>query len=559
MHSDDPGVARLVDAYADRRIDRREFLRGAFALGLSLPAAAALLAACGGGEETAEQTPITARGDTTTPTVAEVPDWLTIRLVNDVSNMDPANVPTTPDAIVMNCVNEGLVTFKPNTFEVVNHLAETFTPSPDGLSFEFKLKEGIQFHSGYGELTAEDVKFSYERIAGLTKPKIESAYRGDWSPHLEEVQVTDTYSGTIVLKEPFAAIMRSTLPVGSGLVLSKKAVEERGDEYPTHPIGTGPYEFVSWTPNAKVVLKRFADYGGANQEYAGSAFPEIHFIPIQDDSASDIALQTGEIDVAQLSLQGIDRFTSDEGFQVVKRTSLDYQWIGMNMLHPKLADIRVRQAIRLAVDVPAIIEAAFEGKWTRATAIIPPGMGLGHWADAPVYDRDVDGAKALLEDAGVSGLELSFMFTDQTGSKNLAEIVQSNLADVGIELTLNQVDSATFYELGKNLRERELIFIGFGTQPDPSWSTVWFTCDQLDVWNWMYWCDEEYDRLHFAAVKEVDTATRNEMYIQMQRLWDEAAHTIWVVWPTYYFGARKGIEPAITPGGTLTPWAFKAV
>src|SRR6266545_1337614 len=225
----------------------------------------------------------------------------------------------------------------------------------------------------------------------------------------------------------------------------------------------------------------------------------------------------------------------------------------MNMLHPKLSDIRVRKAVRLAVDVPAILDAAFEGKMTRATALIPPNMGIGYWPDAPVYDRNVDDAKALLADAGVSNLELTFTFTEETGSKDLAQITQSNLSDVGIKLTLEQVEAATLYELGKNLRERQLFYVGYVTEPDPSWSTVWFICKQLDVWNWMYWCDKEYDRLHFAALKELDEQKRTDMYIAMQKLWDAAAHTIWTHWPTDYFASRKGIEASIYPTSWWLP------
>src|SRR5207249_5683328 len=107
------------------------------------------------------------------------------------------------------------------------------------------------------------------------------------------------------------------------------------------------YEFVSWTPKQKVVLKRFAQYGGASNAFIGTAWPEIDFIPIEDDNASDIALQSGQLDFAQLSLAGVNRFSSNSKFGVAKRVSLNYQWIGMNIRHPKLKDIRVRQAIRI--------------------------------------------------------------------------------------------------------------------------------------------------------------------------------------------------------------------
>ena len=345
--------------------------------------------------------------------------------------------------------------------------------------------------------------------------------------------------------------------MGSGLVLSRKAVTERGKKYATHPIGTGPYEFIRWTPKQKVVLKRFAQYGGASNAFIGTPWPEIDFIPIEDDNASDIALQSGQLDFAQLSLAGIDRFSSNSKFSVTKRVSLNYQWIGMNILHPKLKDIRVRQAIRLAIDVPSIIEAAFEGKWQQATAIIPPGMKLGYWKGAPKYPRNVAKAKSLLQAAGVSNLELTFTYTEQTGADALAQIVQQNLGDIGIKLDLKKVDSGTYYTLGKNERSRQLFFVGFVTEPDPSWSMVWFTCNQLDVWNWMYWCSASFDQLQAKGLRTLSTAQRNRIYIQMQKEWDRNANTVWIAWPTYYFGTKKSIQPAISPHAWTIASSFK--
>jgi len=550
MSTHEPRVQNLVDDLVSNRIDRRQFVRRAFALGLAAPAVSAILAACGGGDEegAAPAGGGTEAGGEATAAIAETAAQLTVQ-TGEVSNVDPAFWPASPDYQTGAAIHEGLVTYKPGTLEVVNQLAETFTPSADGLAYEFKLKEGILFHKDYGELTAEDVKYSFERIAGLNEPKLDSPYKGDWSPALKEVQVKNKYEGVILLKEPFAAIMRSTLPVGAGLVLSKKAIEERGEKIATDPVGTGPYQWETWKPGVETVLTRFAEYGGASDEILGTLFDRIRLVTILEHSAADIALETGETDFSEISLQGIDRFEQNDDFTVYKQETLNYYWIGMNVLHPKLEDIRVRQAIRLAIDVPSMLEAAFEGRMTRATSILPPGMGLGYWEDAPVYDRDVDAAKGLMADAGVSSLELKFTFTEDVGTKQVAQIAQANLADIGIKVNLEKVDGAAFYELGKNLRQRELFYVGYVTEPDPSWSTVWFICDQLDVWNWMYWCDKEFDRLHFAALKEQDEAKRHEMYIEMQKRWDEAAHTVWTHWPTNYWAARKGVTPSIYPTG----------
>jgi peptide/nickel transport system substrate-binding protein len=583
MTSGDDRTTRLVDDFLQRRIDRRQFLRRAVAGGLSLSAASALLAACGGEEEAAAPPPpaepppaepAPAEPPPAEPAPAEPPAEppaagpteasgpLRIRLTADIINLDPAFYPGGVDEIAMFGIYEGLVRYAPGTWDLVNQLAETFEPSPDGLQFAFKLKEGIQFHGGYGEVTAEDVKFSYERIAGLTTPPLdpESPYKGDWAPHLQEVRVDDTYSGTIILKEPFAPLLATTLPVPSGWILSKKAVEERGEDYATSPIGTGPYEFVEWQPKQQVRLQRFADYSGASADTLGTIWDELVLVPIEEDEAAAIAIETGELDFGEITGDAIQRFSENSDFTVEQRTTLDYTWIGMNISSPRLEDINVRQAIRYAIDVPGILEAAFEGQYERATAILPPGMPIGYWADAPVYERDLDQANQLLSQASNPPTQLDYKFTEETGSRATGEIVQANLAEIGIEVTLTELDSSAYYALEpEEMRSRDLFFVGFITNPDPSWSTVWFVCDQIDVWNWMYWCDEEYDRLHYAALQESDPAARNDMYIQMQQRWDEAAHTVWLGWPTRYYAARQGIEQALRPDARILPTAFNAV
>ena len=87
---------------------------------------------------------------------------------------------------------------------------------------------------------------------------------------------------------------------------------------------------------------------------------------------------------------------------------------------------------------------------------------------------------------------------------------------------------------------------------------VWFTCDQFDEWNWMYWCNEKFDKLQSTALKESDESRRNNAYIEMQKLWDEAVHTVWVAWPTKYFAFKKGLRPALTPHGRVLPQAFRS-
>jgi len=533
-------VDRLIDAYVSRRIDRRTFLQRSVALGVS---ASALLAACGGEEEGAAPKLDTA--------------LLRIHLDEDIENLDPAIQPGHADGNVASSIFQNLVSFKPGTYDPVNELAEAWNGSEDGLRWDFTLKKGVQFHKGHGEMTAEDVKFSFERIAGLTKPKLESPYAGDWAA-LKVVEVKDQYSGTVILKEPFAPLMTTTIPQQAGEIVSKKAVTELGDKFGTSPVGTGPYEFREWKRKQRVSLKRFAQ----NQNVVDFADPPpwkaIDFIVIGEDNPTVIALETGELDFAVLPTSAIDRVEGSGDFNVTSKTTLNYNWIGMNVLHENLKDKNVRLAVRYGIDVPSILEAAFDGRWEQATAILPPGMPIGHWADAPKYERDIEQSKQYLSDAGAEGLKLVMSVTaDEPGAETVAEIVQANLNEVGFDIEVDVQEGGVFAQATKEANaKKQLFYTGFTTNPDPSWSTVWFTCDQVDVWNWMSWCNEEYSRLDKEAVRTAEPEKRDEIYIRMQELMDEDVVAVWVAWPTDYFGTKKGIKPSIAPDGDYDAWSF---
>jgi peptide/nickel transport system substrate-binding protein len=528
-----------------RRLDRRQFLGRGALMGLSVGAAGTLLAACGG--STTPALTGGAKGGT-----------LKLRMLNDMSAADSSRWQTFGDELIINTINEGLVTYKPGTYERVNQLAETFTPSSDGLRFDFKLKEGIQFHGGYGEVTADDVKFSFERCAGLTKSTPASTYTADWSG-LKEVKVTGKYTGTIIFDKFFAPFLGSTLPLSSAHVLSRKAVDKLGENHGTHPIGTGPYEFVSWQQGQKVTLRKFAKYGGASNAFLGKPeWDQIELHVIADDNAADIALETGALDFAQIALPSISRFESNSKFSMLKGSTVDTWYVTMNVEHPKLQDINVRQAIRSAVDVPAINQAAFEGRWKQANAIIPPSMPIGYWKDAPQRQRDVAGAQALMAKAGVTKLDLSLAYSSDPGADSVVEITQRNLRDIGINLKLDKQESATYYRTGKQARKRELSYWWIASRPDPDWTVNSFTCDQRDQWNWEYRCDPTFDSIMKSAVSERDPQKREALYVELQKRWDDAASDVWIAYPVNYWAHRKGLKPVVTPNGRVLPQYFKS-
>ena len=239
-------------------LSREEFIKDAGRAGAILLGSGAVMGAldaCGG-----SSTSTTTKAGT--PSSVPKTETLTMASPDDLVSLDPAFSSSGMDNFVQQAVFEGLQNYAPNGGNAVqDRLAESFEVSSDGLRVHFRLKPGVMFHKGYGEVTGADVKFSFERIAGLTKPNLNSPYATDWAA-LDRVELNGPYEGTVILKSPYAPL-RTTVAYLSGLVVSQKAVEKLGKAFARNPVGTGPYEFTSWTPNQQLTLTRFTGWHGS--------------------------------------------------------------------------------------------------------------------------------------------------------------------------------------------------------------------------------------------------------------------------------------------------------
>jgi len=434
---------------------------------------------------------------------------LRIRNDRDIERIDPALRGGWYDETVMFAIFSGLVRYAPGDEWVWEKDAATMIDDSDPEHVKFELRPGIMFTDGFGEMTAQDVKFSYERFAD---PDVNAVYASDWAA-LDSVEVTGKYTGIIHLTNAFAPLFTSTLPHASGLILSQKAMEASGKKSFTTdvPACSGPYQLAEWRPREVIRLTRNPGWTGPVPYY-----DEIELLPIGDVTSAETAFAAGDIDCTQVAVNSIPSYKGGKS-DLVAKPALGYVWIGMNVDNPKLSDITIRRAIQHAVDVKQIVDATFGGAVNQAEGLVPPPL-LGA-RDEVLYGYNPQKAKELLAEAGASNLSVSLTFGTNPDLLIVAQVLQVQLAAVGITMTIRQMDSNTMIaeaqdpEGQKNI---ELIIEPFTTAPDPSWVTEWFTCNQVGSWNFQRTCSGSWDAKNTAAVLETDADKRAQLYVELQ-------------------------------------------
>src|SRR3954470_12787491 len=346
---------------------------------------------------------------------------LRVRSYSDLAVLGPAYRRTGSDHDVFRCLLPALISYKPGAdrWEWQLEAAEEIKQLDD-TTIAFRLKPGWQWTGGFGELTAEDVKCSYERIAD---PANESPYHDDWSA-LDHVEVTGPYTGTIHLKRYFAPLWSTTLPTGSGRIVCKRAVEALPEKtFATSvPATCGPYVLAEWQPKRRTVLRRNPDYKGPQPH-----FDEVRIHPIDDEEIAEVAYQGGVLDFTSIGLHTFAGYggQAPAGSALVDKPSLAFNWVGMNVEHPKLRDERVRKAVQRAIDAEAAVDAAYFGRAARANGVVAPGL-IGH-RDRNLAGHDPAEAKRLLGEAGVKDLGLTMHLLNKTGHLAMARVIQEAL------------------------------------------------------------------------------------------------------------------------------------
>ena len=473
---------------------------------------------------------------------------LRVRSSSDIAILDPAFYNMQAECNVMTCIFVYLASYKVNTAswgwqpEGARSLTQL-----DPTHIAFELQPGIMYSNGYGEMTADDVKFSLERFAD---PAVKSPFAADWAA-LDHVAVKDKYSGTIVLKKPFAPLWTVSLPSESACILSRKGMNAAGGRFTTKPPCTsGPYRIKRWEPKTKLVLERNPDW-----RLYRPAFDEIQILPIDNEKSAEFGFRAGDLDYTLTSVSSIPRFlkTPPVGATFERLPSLNYVWLGINQDNEQFRDIRVRRAVQYAVDREAVVDAAYLGAAQTATGLIAPGL-LGH-RKANLVNRNVEKAKALLKEAGLeSGFNCRLAILNIAERLAAAQVVQANLAEVGITVQVDRHDSGTFWSLGAEKagdawKSLQLMLNRFTMRADPFYATGWFTPAQIGIWNWERFNSKEFGQLNDQAQTELDPVKRADMYVRMQDLMEESGDYVFLTHEATGVLWSEKVVPALRPDG----------
>jgi peptide/nickel transport system substrate-binding protein len=313
-------------------------------------------------------------------------------------------------------------------------LAESWSMAADGLSYDFILRPGVKFHNGE-IVTAEDVKFSFERYRGAGHDVMKE--------RVASVEIPEPLHVRFHLKAPWPDFLTFYAAAsGAGWIVPKKYLEQVGDEaFKKAPIGAGPYKFVSFTPGVELVLEAFDGYWRKVP-----AVKRLSFKVVPDEATRLAALRRGEVDIA-LSIRGelADEVTRTPGLTLKPTVGSAPYWLYFpEQWDPKSPwhDQRVRQAASLAIDRKTMNEALTLGHSHLTGSIFPENLDFFWQPPEPVYDPER--ARKLLADAGYAkGFDAGDYHCDASYS-NIGEVALNNLQEVGIRVRLRPLERAAF-------------------------------------------------------------------------------------------------------------------
>lgn len=469
-----------------------------------------ILAGCGGGDSATS-----ARSST-----------LIFSRGSDAQKLDPADVDDGESVKTLNQICEGLLRFKPGTLEIEPWLAESYSVSDDGLEITFQIREGVVFHDGT-PLTSEAAAFSFLRQMDKDHPgHLPGAIFQYWNSlysDINRVEATGPMTLVMGLSQPNATILFS-LAAFPAYLISPQSLEDYGQDLVQNPVGTGPYQFVSWEPNQAIVLKKFDGYWG---EPAG--FERLVIKSVPENAVRLLDLKAGKTQgLDGLQPAEVQPLIEDPDFEVYHEPGMNFSYLAINETAERLAEPEIREAIYMAIDREKLVRVALDGLGDVAHFPMAKGM-LGEPKEFDPVPFDPAAAKAILDkyaDRWAEPVSISVMNAPRLYAPdpvNMISLIREDLKQVGITVEVEVRDFKNHLHHTRNGRH-EIGFLGWmGDNGDPDN----FLSIHLASWaakmggatNIAFYKNDEMDRLLIEGRKASVMSERQRIYEELLALW----------------------------------------
>src|SRR2546426_4000751 len=395
--------------------------------------------------------------------------------------------------------------------------------SKDGLSYTFKLRQGIKFHNGK-EMTSADV------VASLNRWGAQSTYGKNLYARVAEVRAVDKYTVQMQVKEKTATVVISlAIPNNAAAIYPKEVIDKfKPAEKATEWIGTGPFKLVEWKPDRHIKMARFDDYQPRKEAASGYGgrkvvhINELLWMPVPDAATRVAQMETGELDFADdLDLNAYERLKKTAGVQAI--VAKPYYWLVavFNKKEGLMTNQKLRQAWQAALDIEPIMKMVAGGKseffrMDSSLAFVENAPWHTKIAGLPWNERNKDKARRLLKEAGYKGEPIRFMTTQEyKWMYDFALVTKQQLEEVGFVIDLQVMDWSTLGQRRVQPKEYEVFTTGMGNFFDPTHHIYMGP-------NWPGWTsDEEFLSLHAQLARETDPKKRYALWEQMTRTFYE--------------------------------------
>jgi peptide/nickel transport system substrate-binding protein len=460
---------------------------------------------------------------------------LRIGLAEDPDVLDPTLARTYVGRIVFASFCDKLFDID-EKLNAVPQLALGYETAPDGKAVTIKLRPNVKFHDGE-KLDADAAKYSLERHMTMA-----GSFRKPELAVVDRVEVVDPLTIKLELKTPFAPLI-AQLTDRAGMMVSPKAARAAGDKFGLGPVCAGPYKFVERVPQGRIVGEKFADYWNKDNVH----IDRVVYLPIVEDTVRIANLKSGGLDLIERVLAtDIKDVRSDPKLKLATALGLGYMGIDINVGNGERAknslgsSAKVRQALDYAIDREALNQVVFNGEFVPGNQWVNPENSYYQKA-LPVRKRDVNKAKALLKEAGITApFDVDFMVPKGAEPQAVAEVIQAMAADVGINMRIRVTEFATSLKQAE-AGEYQAFLLAWSGRSDPDGNVyVFYKCKApLD---YPGYCNPEVDNLLDQSRIPTEATQRKAIYEKLTKIILEDAPILYLYHPRMLIAHTTRLE-----------------